>query len=138
VDKSSLVDIRAFEGGHAHHRFIEESLKQRMEVLKRISREDAFKVAEALGASVVDLKIDDATEWAIKFTPFKGLDIYFVMQRYSPEFEDRLLVFYDRRALDLGVPAEDASDFTVLYANAMIYAARKVLGKELPRLSRYL
>jgi len=135
---SDLIDIRGFEGGQAHHRFLEESLRQRLIIIKHLNRDDARKVAEALGGEVVDFKIDEATEWALKFTPFKGFDIYFILQRYSPEFEDRLMAFYNKDAPNIGVPAEDASDFTILYANAIIYAARRVLSKELPRLSRYL
>ncbi len=135
---SDLIDIRGFEGGQAHHRFLEESLKQRLPVIKHLSRDDAARVAEALGGELVDFKIDEATEWALRVSPFKGFHIYFVLQRYSPEFEDRLLAFYNKEAPELGVPAEDASDFTVLYANAIIYAARRTLNRELPRLSRYL
>ncbi len=138
VEPGSLIDIRSFEGGQAHHRFVEESLKQRLAVIGLLNRGDMVKVAEALGAALVDLKIDDATEWAIKFSPFKGLSLYFILQKYSPEFEDKLLVLYGKEALELGVPAEDASDFAILYANAIIYAAKKVLNKQLPRLSRYL
>ena len=138
VEPSSLVDIRSFEGGQAHHRFIEESLRQRLTIIGLLNRDDMAKVAEALGATLVDLKIDDATEWAIKFSPFKGFNLYFILQKYSPEFEDKLLVLYGKEALELGVPAEDASDFAILYANAIIYAAKKVLSKPLPRLSRYL
>jgi hypothetical protein len=138
VEPSSLIDIRGFEGGQAHHRFVSEALRQRLIIIGRLSREDASKVAAALGGELVDLKIDEATEWALKFTPFKGFEVYFVLQRYSPEFEDRLLAFYNKEAPSLGIPAEDASDFTVLYANAIIYAAKRVSGKELPKISRYL
>ncbi len=138
VERSSLIDIRSFEGGQAHHHFLTEALKQRLEIIKHLTARDVEEVAEELGAHLVDLKIDDATEWALKISPFRGFDIFFVLQRYSPEFEDSLLAFYNREAPSIGVPAEDASDFTVLYANAIIYAAKRVLDKELPRLSRYL
>ncbi|MCX8204170.1 MAG: hypothetical protein N3H31_00670 [Candidatus Nezhaarchaeota archaeon] len=138
LDPSSLIDIRGFEGGYTHHRFLEEALKQRLEVIKHLTLSDIEKVAEALGGELVDFKIDASTEWVLRLSPFKGFDVYFVLQRYSPEFEDRLLAFYNKEAPSLGVPAEDASDFTVLYANAIIYAAKRLLSKELPKISRYL
>ncbi|MEM4699827.1 MAG: hypothetical protein QXT74_02615 [Candidatus Nezhaarchaeales archaeon] len=138
LEPSSLIDIRGFEGGYAHHRFLEEALRQRLQVIKHLTLNDVKKVAEALGGELIDFKIDDSTEWVLRLSPFKGFDIYFVLQRYFPEFEDRLLAFYNREAPSLGIPAEDASDFTVLYANAIIYAARRLLGKELPKISRYL
>lgn len=138
LDPSSLIDIRGFEGGYAHYRFLEEALRQRLQIIRHLTLDDIEKVAEALGGELVDFKIDDSTEWALRVSPFRGFDIYFVLQRYFPEFEDRLLVFYNREAPSLGVPAEDASDFAVLYANAIIYAAKRLLGKELPKISRYL
>jgi hypothetical protein len=42
----------------------------------------------------VDLVIGSATDWAIMMKPLNDLKTYFVLQRYSPEFEDEVLTFF--------------------------------------------
>ncbi len=133
-----LTDITSFEGGLVHLNFLKQSLKIRAEPLKHVSRMEAKKLAEICGGELVDLRIDEATDWCIKFTPLPDFEIYILMQRYSPEFEDSILVLYSRRALDWGIPAEDVAEWTILFVNAMIYACRRKLGKNTPRISYYL
>ena len=137
VNVSNLVGLDAFEGGFYHKKFVEESLKQRTEILKHLSAEDMVKVAAIVGGEVVDLKIGEATDWAIMVKPLPNLEIFYILQRGEPEFEDRIHVLFSKDVLNLGIPAEDVADLVVLYANALIYAARKVRN-DLPKISRYL
>lgn len=134
----NLTGITEFEGGLAHRRFIESALEQRLTILASITKEEMAVVAKALNAELVDCKLDEATEWVVRVKPLPYLEIYYFLQKYSPEFPDVLKVLYSKEAKEWGLPAEDISDFTILYANAIIYTAKKVLKKNLPQLSRYL
>lgn len=137
VNISNLVGLEAFEGGFYHKRFVEDSLKQRVKVLKHLSAEDIVKVASIIGGEVVDLKIGESTDWAIMVKPLPALEIFYILQRCEPEFEDKIHVLFSRDALNLGIPAEDVAGFVVLYSNVLIYAARKVRN-DLPKISRYI
>lgn len=132
-----LTDITSFEGGIVHLNFLKQSLKIRADSLKHISKSDAEEVAEVCGGKLVDLRIDESTDWCIKFTPLPDFEIYIFMQRYSPEFEDSILTLYSKEALNWNIPAEDVVEWTILFINAMIYACRR-LGKNIPRISYYL
>ncbi|MEM1538361.1 MAG: hypothetical protein QXK12_06720 [Candidatus Nezhaarchaeales archaeon] len=134
----NLIGITEFEGGFAHKRFVESALEQRLTILAKITREEIGVIAKAMNAELVDYKLDEATEWVLRVKPLSYLEIYYFMQKYSPEFPDVLKALYSKEAKEWGIPAEDVSDFTILYANAIIYTAKKVLGKSLPKLSRYL
>ncbi|RLI27140.1 MAG: hypothetical protein DRO52_00970 [Candidatus Hecatellales archaeon] len=136
-----LVNIRFFEGGQAHESFIRNGIKIRMQVLKHVRRGEAERVAEALGGFFLDPPPleDSSIEWALAFEPLKNFRICFLMRRNEPEFEDELQILYDVEGLPFLPPAEDVADFTLLYANAIIYAVRKVLGREdIPGISSYL
>ncbi|NIN53741.1 MAG: hypothetical protein GTN80_11820 [Nitrososphaeria archaeon] len=137
VDKSRLRGLDAFEGGREHKKQLQNALSQRVKILRLIEENEVEAIAEFVGGEVVDCKIDDATEWVIAFRPLPILEIYYFLQRYSPEFEDSVVTFYSREALDLEISAEDVTQFTILYANALIYSAKKRKG-DLPKLSRYL
>jgi len=67
---------------------------------------------------------NEATEWAIVVTPLKSLKIYYLFQRYSPEFEDEILTFYGKDTTNIGIPVDDLYDFTRLYANALVRASK--------------
>ncbi|MEM2213888.1 MAG: hypothetical protein QXD66_05940 [Candidatus Nezhaarchaeales archaeon] len=137
-EKKDLVSIREFEGGYAHDRFLKNAVQLRTKVLKDLTQEEVKVVAMAVGGLVVDFKIDDATLWAIAVTPLPGFHIVYCMQKYSPEFEDTIEVLFSRKAVEFGIPAEDASEWAILYLNAMIYAVRRILKKDIERVSHYL
>jgi hypothetical protein len=137
-EKGELVSIRELEGGVAHDRFLKNAVQLRVKVLKDLTLEEVKVVAMAIGGRLVDFKIDDATAWAVAVTPLPGFNIVFCMQKYSPEFEDTMEVLFSRKAVELGIPAEDASEWAILYLNAMIYAVRRVLKKDVERISHYL
>lgn len=135
--KPQLIGIASFEGGLVHERFLRTQVKKRASILSRLGSDDIKDVAEKLGLKLKDLKIDPATEWCVVASPFKGFDIYFFLQRYSPEFEDVIRVLFSKGFLELELPAEDVCHLTLLYLNLMIYTAR-LLGKDLPKISEYL
>ncbi len=138
IDRSGVVGLSAFEGGMTHTRYVSRALEQRVKILSHLDNTDAERLAEILGIEMIDLAIDDATEWAVAFKPFNGLELYYLLQRYSPEMEDVLKVLYSKESAGLGISGEDISGFTILYANVLIYAAKKYLNKALPSISRYL
>ncbi|MEM0240816.1 MAG: hypothetical protein QXQ03_01620 [Candidatus Nezhaarchaeales archaeon] len=137
-EKRDLVSIREFEGGYVHDRFLRNAVQLRAKVLKDLTQEEVKVVAMAVGGRVVDLKINDATAWAIAVTPLPGFHIVYCMQKYSPEFEDTLEVLFSKKAIEFGIPAEDVSEWAILYLNAMIYAVRRVLKKDVEKISHYL
>lgn len=137
IDVSNLVGLEAFEGGTVHKKFVRESLKQRVEILKHLTKEDVGKIVELIGGEVVDFKLDESTDWVVMVKPFKGFEIYYLLQRGEPEFEDQLTVLFSKESLNWKITAEDVSDFVILYANVLIYAAKKI-RKDLPKLGVYL
>ena len=79
---------------------------------------------QLLGGELVDFFVNDSTEWTIVFSPIKNLKIYYVFQRYSPEFEDEILTFYGKETAKTNIPVDDLYDFTRLYANALVRASK--------------
>ena len=86
----------------------------------------AQHIVTVVDGKVVDLIIDSATDWAIMMKPLKNLEIYYVLQRYSPEFEDEVLTLYGKETMNIGIPIDDLYDFTRLCANALVRAARNM------------
>ena len=130
LSKSDLISIREFEGGLAHDRFLKNAMRLRVEALKDLTLDEVKLVAMAIGGRLIDFKIDDATAWAVAVTPLPGFHIVICLQKYSPEFEDTIEILFSKKGRDFGITAEDASDWAVLYVNAMIYAVKKVLKKQ--------
>jgi hypothetical protein len=81
-------------------------------------------VASKTGGELVDFSINESTEWAIVFSPLTNLKIYYVFQRYSPEFENEILTFYGKETRLVEIPVDDLYDFTRLYANALVRASK--------------
>ena len=94
--------------------------------LKLVTKATVQQIAVAVGGKVVDLIIDSATDWAIMMKPLKNLEIYYVLQRYSPEFEDEVVTLYGKETVGIGIPVDDLYDFTRLCANVLVRAARNI------------
>ena len=94
--------------------------------LRLVTKATVQQIAAAVGGKVVDLIIDSATDWAIMMKPLKNLEIYYVLQRYSPEFEDEVVSLYGKETVSIGIPVDDLYDFTRLCANALVRAARNI------------
>ena len=88
------------------------------------NKDEAHQVALKIGGKIVDFVLNDSTEWAMVFTPIKNLNIYYVFQRYSPEFENELLTFYGKETVNIEIPVDDLYDFTRLYANAIVRVSK--------------
>src|SRR3972149_6612391 len=126
VEKSRIFALK--ELGYDQNCLAIESMhkKEMAERTKELSKVDkalAQQVASQVGGKVVDLAIDEASDWTIMMEPLRNLKIYFVLQRYSPEFEDEVLTFYGKETSSIGIPVEDLYDFTHLCANALVPAA---------------
>ena len=85
-------------------------------------------VSAVVGAKLVNLAINEASEWAIAMEPLKNLRIYFILQRNSPEFEDEVLTFYGEEIKNIEIPIDDLYDFTRLCANALVRVAKSILA----------
>ena len=111
-------------------RYIEAMHKREMAFrirdLKLSSRSEAERAASKLGGKMVDFRLNEATEWAMVFTPFRNLKIYFVFQRYCPEVEDEIVTFYGKETVGTEIPVDDLYDFTRLYANALVRVSKYV------------
>ena len=126
VEKSRIFALK--ELGYDQNCLAIESMhKKEMAVrtkeLSKVDKARAQQVASHVGGRVVELAIDEASDWAIMMEPLRGLKIYFVLQRNSPEFEDEVLTFYGKETASIGVPVEDLYDFTHLCADALVRAA---------------
>jgi hypothetical protein len=131
VEKSRIFALK--ELGYEQNCLAIESMhkKEMAERTKELSKVDkalALQVAAQVGGRVVDLAVDDATDWAIVMEPLRNVKIYFVLQRYRPEFDDEVLTFYGSETASVGIPVEDLYDFTHLCADALVRAAVNCLS----------
>ena len=96
-----------------------------VKALNQVSNSETKNIAQIVGGQVVDFVVNDATEWAIMMEPIRNLKIFFTLQKYSPEFEDKVLTFYGKETNDLEIRIEDLYDFTRLCTNALVIASKK-------------
>jgi hypothetical protein len=129
IEKSQLLAMKELGYGQSCYA-IDSMHKREMAVrtkdLRLVTKEIVQQVATAVDGKLVDLTIDSATDWAIMMKPLKNLEIYYVLQRYSPEFEDEVLTLYGKDTATIGIPVDDLYDFTRLCANALVRAARNI------------
>ena len=103
----------------------QEDMAKCVGALKQVSAKEALIMADTVGGQIVDFKVNDSTEWAIMMEPIKDLKIIFALQKYSPEFEDKVETFYGKKTDDLEITIEDLYDFTRLCTNALVIASKK-------------
>jgi hypothetical protein len=129
VDRSQLLAMKQMgygEGGYAMDNMHKREMAIRTKDLRLADRLMAERIASSVGGQIVDLTLDSATEWAIMVEPIRNLKIYFVHQRYSPEFEDEVVALYGKDTATIGIPIDDLYDFTRLCANALVRAAKNL------------
>jgi len=131
VERSQLLALREMGYGQSSYA-IDSMHKREMSIrtkdLRLVNKPIAEQIAARVGGKLVDLTFDSATDWAIMMQPLKNLKIYYVLQRYSPEFEDEVIALYSKETLNVGIPLDDLYDFTRLCANALVRAARNSLS----------
>lgn len=103
----------------------QEDMAKCVGALKQVDKIEARKIADVIGGEIVDFKVNEATEWAIMMEPIRNLKILFVLQKYSPEFEDTVMTFYGKETNNLDITIEDLYDFTRLCTNALVRASKK-------------
>ena len=129
VEKSQVLAMKELgygQGCYAIDSMHKREMAIRTKDLRRVTKAMAQQIASLVGGKLVDLTIDSATDWAIMMKPLKNLEIYYVLQRYSPEFEDEVLTLYGKETMSIGIPVDDLYDFTRLCANALVRAARNI------------
>jgi hypothetical protein len=129
IEKSQVLAMKELGYGQSCYA-IDSMHKREMAIrtkdLRLVNKAIAQQIATVVDGKVVDLIIDSATDWAIMMKPLKNLEIYYVLQRYSPEFEDEVLTLYGKETMNIGIPVDDLYDFTRLCANALVRAARNI------------
>jgi len=127
IERSDVVALKELGYGEGC-RYIDAMHKRemayRMKDLHLTTTKEAEHIASLIGGELVDFSVNDSTEWAMVFSPMKNLKIYYVFQRYSPEFEDEILTFYGKETGKTDIPVDDLYDFTRLYANALVRASK--------------
>jgi hypothetical protein len=100
IERSDVVALKELGYGEGC-RYIEALHKRemafRIRELKLSNRNEAEKAALKLGGEMVDFSLNEATQWAMVFTPIKNLKIYFLFQKYSPEFKDEIVIFMGKK-----------------------------------------
>ena len=129
VERSHLRALK--EMGYGQSCFAIDSMHKREMALRTkdlrlIDKATAGQVAALVGGKTVDLSLDSASDWAIVMQPLSDLKIYYVLQRYSPEFEDEVVALYGEKTVSLGIPIDDLYYFTRLCANALVRTAKKL------------
>ena len=121
IEKSQVLAMKELgygQGGYAIDSMHKREMAIRTIDLRLVNKAMAEQIASLVGGKLVDLTIDSATDWAIMMEPINNLKIYYVLQRYSPEFEDEVITFYGKETTSIGIPVDDLYDFTRLCANA--------------------
>jgi len=129
IEKSQVLTMKEMgygEGCYAIDSMHKREMAIRTKDLRLVNKAMMEKIASSVGGKIVDLSLDSATDWAIMLEPICNLKIYYVLQRYNPEFEDELVVFYGKEAASIGIPIDDLYDFTRLCANALVRAAKSI------------
>jgi hypothetical protein len=129
IERSQVLAIK--ELGYGESGYIIESMHRREMVnrtqeLRLVDKVMAEQISVLVDGKLVDLRIDSATDWAIMMEPIRNLKIHYVLQRYSPEFEDEVYVFFGKEIKNIEIPIDDLYDFTRLCANALVRAAKKI------------
>ncbi len=131
IERTQIFAIKELgygEGSQAIESMRKREMAIRTKDLRSVGKALAEQLAEAVGGKLADLQIDSATEWAIMVEPIRNLKIYYVLQRYSPEFEDEVQAFYGKEIRSLEIPIDDLYDYTRLCANALVRA--KIIEKK--------
>jgi len=128
IEKSQVLAMK--ELGYGQNCYAIDSMHKREMIirtkdLRLVNKAMAEQIASFVGGRLVDLTLDSATDWAIMMEPISNLRIYYVLQRYSPEFEDEVIALYGKATASIGIPIDDLYDFTRLCANALVRAAKK-------------
>ncbi len=130
IEKSQVLALKEMgygEGSYAMDSMHKREMAVRTKDLRLVDKVTAEKIAAIVGGETVNLSVDSASEWAIMIEPIKRLKIYFILQRYSPEFDDEVAVLYDKEARNIGIPIDDLYDFTRLCANALVRASKAIV-----------
>jgi len=129
IEKSQVLAMKEMGYGQSCYA-IDNMHKREMAIrtkdLRLVNKAMAEQIASFVGGKLVDLTLDSATDWAIMMEPINNLRIYYVLQRYSPEFEDEVITFYGKETASIGIPIDDLYDFTRLCANALVRAAKEI------------
>lgn len=129
IGKSQVLAMKEIGYGQSCYS-IDSMHKREMAVrtkdLRLVNKAMVEKIASFVGGKLVDLTLDSATDWAIIMEPISNLRIYYVLQRYSPEFEDEVIALYGKETANIGIPIDDLYDFTRLCANALVRAAKNI------------
>lgn len=127
IERSDVVALKELGYGEGC-RPIESMHKREMTIrtkeLRKTTKDQVEKIIQRIGGKMVDFSVNEATEWAVVFSPLQNLKIYYLLQRYSPEFEDEILTFYGKETKDINIPIDDLYDFTRLYANSLVRASK--------------
>jgi hypothetical protein len=124
-----LKELGYGQGCYAIDSMHKREMAIRTKDLKLLDTNTALLVSKVVGGELVNLAIDEASEWAIMMEPIRSLKIYYILQRNSPEFEDEVLTFYDKAIKNIEIPIDDLYDFTRLCANALVRVAREILKR---------
>ena len=129
IEKSQVLALKEMgygESCYAIDRMHKREMALRTKDLRLVNKAMAEKIASLVGGKLVDLSLDSATDWTIMMEPINNLRIYYVLQRYSPEFEDEVIALYGKTAAGIGIPVDDLYDFTRLCANALVRTAKNI------------
>ena len=132
IDTSQVLALKELgygQGCYAIDSMHKREMAIRTKDLKLLDKNTALLVSKIVGGELVNLAIDEASEWAIMMEPIRSLKIYYILQRNSPEFEDEVLTFYDKAIKNIEIPIDDLYDFTRLCANALVRVARSTLER---------
>ena len=129
IEKSQVLALKEMGYGESCYA-IDSMHKREMAIrtkeLRFANKAMAEKIASLVGGKLVDLTLDSASDWAIMMEPINNLRIYYILQRYSPEFEDEVIALYGKAAAGIGIPVDDLYDFTRLCANVLVRAVKNL------------
>jgi hypothetical protein len=130
IDNAQVLALKELgygQGCYAIDSMHKREMAIRTKDLRLVDKKTARLVSTVVGGKLVNLSVNEASEWTIMMQPIRSLKIYYVLQRNSPEFEDEVLTFYDKEIKNIEIPIDDLYDFTRLCANALVRVAKSIL-----------
>ena len=130
IDSAQVLALKELgygQGCYAIDNMHKREMAIRTKDLRLVDKKTARLVSAVVGGKLVNLSVNEASEWAIMMEPIKNLRIYYVLQRNSPEFEDEVLTFYGKEIRNIEIPIDDLYDFTRLCANALVRVTKSIL-----------
>ncbi len=137
IDTNDLISLGDLADKHPdleRNKVRDDIIVQRFEPIKYINRETAMKVASNLKVNFMSEWEFEKADWVLGFKLFEDLSIFYV--KYWDNSKPEMEIYYHVSVLKYDLHL--IMNFSWLFLNTVIREGRKILGDEMPRISKFL